>query len=219
MTAPATPGAGLEAASVEWRVGGRSIVGPVDLVLEPGECLGIIGPNGAGKTSLLRMLAGLERPTGGRVTLDGRPMAAWPAKARARRVGYVPAEPGWWSEHLGDHFRDWDAQAGPARRLKVSPDAASRRVSQLSTGERQRLALLRALEHRPEVLLVDEPTGPLDEESTAAVEALLREKQSNGLAILWVTHDKRQAERVATRRLWIEGGRLREEALEEAAGE
>src|SRR3546814_5300567 len=64
--------------------------------------------------------------------------------------------------------------------------------------------MLRALEHRPEVLLLDEPTGPLDEASTAAVEGLLREKQANGLALLWVTHDKRQAERIAERRFWIE---------------
>ena len=98
----------------------------------------------------------------------------------------------------------------------ISPQADQRRVSQLSTGERQRLALLRALEHRPEVLLLDEPTGPLDDETTAAVEALLREKQANGLALLWVTHDKRQAERVATRRCWIDRGRLREQLLEDA---
>ena len=95
-------------------------------------------------------------------------------------------------------------------------DCAGRRVSQLSTGERQRFALLRALEHRPEVLLLDEPTGPLDDDSTGAVEALLREKQSNGLAVLWVTHDKRQAGRVASRRFWIERGCLREERLEQA---
>src|SRR3546814_18820044 len=102
-------------------------------------------------------------------------------------------------------------------RLKISPAVAERRVSQLSTGERQRLALLRALEHQPEVLLLDEPTGPLDDESTAAVEGLLREKQSNGLALFWVTHDKRQAARVATRQFWIDRGRLREAVPEDAA--
>ena len=86
-------------------------------------------------------------------------------------------------------------------------------MTQLSTGERQRLALLRAMERSPKVLLLDEPTGPLDEEATAAVEAMLREKQGNGLAILWVTHDRRQAERIADRRFYIDRGRLREEVL------
>ncbi|MGD1880543.1 MAG: ATP-binding cassette domain-containing protein [Kiloniellaceae bacterium] len=188
---------------------------PTSFQLATGECIALRGPSGAGKTLLLRALADLD-PSDGEVRLDGTLREKIPAPTWRRRVGYVTAEPGWWSERLGDHFQDWEAQAGPARRLKISPDAAQRRVSQLSTGERQRLALLRALEHRPEVLLLDEPTGPLDEESTAAVESLLREKQDNGLALLWVTHDKRQAARVATRRFWIDAGRLREEMLEEA---
>jgi len=189
---------------------------PVSLELAAGECIALRGPSGAGKSLLLRAIADLD-PNEGEVALDGMPRDRIPAPTWRRRVGYIPAEPGWWSERLGDHFQDWAAQAGPARRLKVSPEAETRRVSQLSTGERQRLALLRALEHLPEVLLLDEPTGPLDEETTAAVEAMLHEKQENGLAILWVTHDKRQAARVATRRFWIDRGRLREELLEEAA--
>lgn len=188
---------------------------PVSFDLEAGECMALRGPSGAGKTLLLRALADLD-PNIGTLTLDGVPRESIPAPVWRRRVGYVPAEPGWWSERLSDHFDDWESQAGPARRLMVSREANKLRVSQLSTGERQRLALLRALEHRPEVLLLDEPTGPLDEESTAAVEALLREKQENGLALLWVTHDKRQGERVATRRAWIDRGRLREELREDA---
>lgn len=188
---------------------------PTSFEIAAGECVALRGPSGAGKTLLLRALADLD-PSEGEVSLDGTPREKIPAPQWRRRVGYVPAEPGWWSERLSDHFQDWDGQAGPARRLKISPQAAERRVSQLSTGERQRLALLRALEHRPEVLLLDEPTGPLDEEATAAVESLLREKLANGLAIFWVTHDKRQAERVADRRFWIDSGRLREAVLEES---
>jgi len=189
---------------------------PTSFELAAGECIALRGPSGAGKTLLLRALADLD-PSEGEVLLDGTPREKIPAPTWRRRVGYVPAEPGWWSERLGEHFQDWDAQAGPARRLQVSPSAAERRVSQLSTGERQRLALLRALEHRPEVLLLDEPTGPLDEDSTAAVESMLREKQANGLALFWVTHDKRQAERIADRQFWIDRGRLRE-ALRDCTG-
>jgi len=190
---------------------------PTSFELAAGECICLRGPSGAGKTLLLRALADLD-PNDGEVLLDGTPRAQIPAPTWRRRVGYVPAEPGWWSERLDDHFQDWESQAGPARRLKIAPGVAERRVSQLSTGERQRLALLRALEHRPDVLLLDEPTGPLDEESTAAVEAMLREKLSYGVALFWVTHDKRQAERVADRRFWIDRGRLREAVLEEVKG-
>jgi phosphate-transporting ATPase len=188
---------------------------PTSFELAGGECIALRGPSGAGKTLLLRALADLD-PSDGEVLLDGSPRSRIPAPQWRRRVGYVPAEPGWWSERLDEHFQDWASQAGPARRLKIASSVAGRRVSQLSTGERQRLALLRALEHRPEVLLLDEPTGPLDDESTAAVEALLREKQANGLALFWVTHDKRQAERVADRQFWIDRGRLREAVLAEA---
>ena len=189
---------------------------PTSFELAAGECVALRGPSGAGKTLLLRALADLD-PTQGEVLLDGVPRSRIPAPQWRRRVGYVPAEPGWWSERLVEHFRDWASQAGPARRLNISPSVAERRVSQLSTGERQRLALLRALERPPEVLLLDEPTGPLDDEATAAVEGLLREKQSNGLALFWVTHDRRQAARMATRQFWIDRGRLREAVPEKAA--
>lgn len=193
----------------------RSGLEPISFELAAGECIALRGPSGAGKTLLLRALADLD-PNRGEVLLDGTPRNRIPAPAWRRRVGYVPAEPGWWSERLVEHFKDWDSQAGPARRLHLSPEVAERPISRLSTGERQRLALLRALERHPEVLLLDEPTGPLDDASTAAVEGMLREKQSNGLALFWVTHDKRQAERIADRRFWIDRGRLREAALEDA---
>ena len=184
---------------------------PVSFDLAAGECIALRGPSGAGKSLLMRALADLD-PNDGEVRLGEQARHEIPAPQWRCLVGYVPAEPGWWSERLAEHFLDWDSQAGPARRLKVSAEASDRPVSRLSTGECQRLALLRALERNPKVLLLDEPTGPLDEEATAAVEAMLREKQGNGLAILWVTHDRRQAARIADRRFQIERGRLTEEA-------
>ncbi|WP_299624369.1 ATP-binding cassette domain-containing protein [Pelagibius sp.] len=185
---------------------------PLSFDLAAGECVALRGPSGAGKSLLLRALADLD-PSTGEVLLDGRERHQMAACAWRRLVGYVPAEPGWWSDRLAEHFLDWAGQAGPARRLMIPDSTAERPVRQLSTGERQRLALLRAMERGPKVLLLDEPTGPLDEEATAAVEAMLREKQGNGLAILWVTHDRRQAERIADRRFYIDRGRLREEVL------
>jgi len=188
---------------------------PVSFALAAAESIALSGPSGAGKTLLLRALADLD-PCQGDVSLDGRERRNMPAPDWRQRVGYVPAEPGWWSDRLADHFQDWDSLAPLAESLQLTAAVGSRPVPQLSTGERQRLALLRALERQPKVLLLDEPTGPLDEAATAAVEALLKEKQNDGLALLWVTHDRRQAERIASRQFWIDRGRLREALQEEA---
>src|SRR3546814_9034865 len=158
----------------------RSGLEPTSSGLAAGDRSALRGPSVSGKTLLLRALSDLDLNEG-EVLLDDTPRSRIPAPRWRRRVGYVAAEPVWWSERLVEHFRDWNSQAGPARRLNISPSVAERRVSQLSTGERQRLALLRALEHQPEVQLLDEPTGPLDDESTAAVEGLLRDRKNTRL--------------------------------------
>ena len=141
---------------------------PVSFQLDAGECIALRGPSGAGKSLLLRAIADLD-PNEGEVILDGTPRDRIPAPSWRRRVGYVPAEPGWWSERLADHFQDWESQAGPARRLQVSPGVVERRVSQLSTGERQRLAIV--LVHYQELGNV-EAAGILGT-SVEAVESLL----------------------------------------------
>jgi putative ABC transport system ATP-binding protein len=87
-------------------------------------------------------------------------------------------------------------------------------IARLSTGERLRLALARALTMRPKVLLLDEPTAALDVASVAAVESLIKARMRTGLAVLWVTHDGEQAKRVAHRLLVVEAGQVREEAPE-----
>ena len=93
-------------------------------------------------------------------------------------------------------------------RLGVRADRLDAPVAQLSTGEKQRLSLIRALLPGPPVLLLDEPTGPLDEESVAQVEALLRERMAAGTSILLVTHDPSQAERLGARHYRMVAGRL-----------
>lgn len=181
---------------------------PASFELGGGRCMALSGPSGAGKTLLLRALADLD-PAEGEIRLEGKARAQMSGPEWRRRVGYLPAEPGWWSEHLEEHFLDWPTVAAQLERLSLTPAVAERPVSRLSTGERQRLGLLRALERAPRVLLLDEPTAQLDEEATAAVEALVREKMENGLALLWVTHDRHQAARVASRHFRIEAGHLR----------
>src|SRR5206468_11038417 len=128
-----------------------------------------------------------------------------------RLVGYVPAEPGWWSETVGEHLHDWQEASGYLRTLGFSEETGSWPVARMSTGERLRLALVRALIVRPKVLLLDEPTASLDAASVVAVESLIAAERRAGLAVLWVTHDPSQAGRIADWQFVMEAGCLREE--------
>jgi phosphate-transporting ATPase len=184
---------------------------PLAFDLAEGECLAVRGPSGAGKTLLLRALADLD-PNEGAVNLDGCAREAMPAPRWRRLVTYLPAEPGWWAETVGAHFADWPAAEPMVQALGLPPDSRDWPVLRLSTGERQRLALVRALVQRPRVLLLDEPTAGLDEETRSAVEALITARLSEGTAALWVTHDAEQARRLARRCLTIEDGRATEGA-------
>jgi putative ABC transport system ATP-binding protein len=186
----------------------------VSLQLAPGECVAVQGASGAGKTLLLRAIADLD-PAAGRVTLDGVERNAMSAPQWRRLVGYLPAEPGWWAATIREHFSDW-AKASPLiTRLGLPEDVGEWPISRLSTGERQRLALARALAVEPHALLLDEPTAALDPASIATVEAIIRERLDQGMCVLWVTHDDGQAARIATRLLRVEAGRAWQERMPE----
>jgi putative ABC transport system ATP-binding protein len=186
---------------------------PTSVSLAAGECIAVQGPSGAGKTLLLRAIADLD-PNEGLVTLDGRDRSTIAGPEWRRFVGYMPAEPGWWADTVGEHFSEWTASLALVRDLGFPEQAKGWPITRLSTGERLRLALIRALMVHPKVLLLDEPTAALDPASVAAVEALIVTRIRAGLAVLWVTHDAEQAKRVAHRLLVVGGGQVREEVPE-----
>ncbi len=185
---------------------------PVSFELDRGECLTVQGPSGAGKSLLLRALADLD-PNQGEVLLDGQSRDAVTGPVWRRWVIYVPAESGWWSERVGDHFADWERAAPLVQALGLPAETRAWPVARLSTGERQRLALARALALEPRVLLLDEPTSGLDDAATGAVERLLDERLRQGVGVLWVTHNAAQARRLARRGLIIVAGQVRLAAL------
>ncbi len=185
-------------------------VGPLQDVgfrLARGEILGISGPSGSGKSRLLRALADLD-PHTGVVRCAGLDAQTLRAADWRRQVRYLPAESAWWSDRVGDHFPAPPGSLELAR-LGLTPAALDWPVSRLSSGERQRLALLRALADRPRVLLLDEPTANLDTGSRLAAEALVQDYlRSASAGVVWVSHDTAQLARVATRRLVVRAGRL-----------
>jgi ABC-type iron transport system FetAB ATPase subunit len=129
-------------------------------------------------------------------------------------VTYLPAESGWWHDSVGEHMEDRAACAPLLAALGLPGEAIDWEVARLSTGEKQRLALIRAVARGPRVLLLDEPTSGLDRDATAAVERLLQSLLANGTAIVLVTHDHEQTRRMADRRLHVAGGQVHEIAQE-----
>ena len=185
------------------------LAGPFELSLETGSCAAISGPSGSGKSLFLRMIADLD-PNQGEVWLNGRERGSMPAPEWRKQATYVSAESGWWADLVIEHFpADRRSEiATLSNRLGLRADILDAPVAQLSTGEKQRLSLARALVRNPPVLLLDEPTGPLDADSVVQVEALLQERMAKGISILLVTHDPGQAARLGRRRYRMLAGRL-----------
>jgi ABC-type ATPase involved in cell division len=131
-----------------------------------------------------------------------------------RLVAYVPAETGWWADLVAGHFEcdnllpDTIDLGAQFESVGLPAGAVNWDVARLSTGERHRLGLLRAFIKKPQVLLLDEPTASLDAAATAKVEQILRQHLARGAAILVVTHDLAQAERLTARTFEMASGRL-----------
>lgn len=184
----------------------RPGLGPVDLSLAAGACCAVTGASGAGKSLFLRAIADLD-PAEGQVSWRGRDRGAVPAPVWRRMVGYLPAEPGWWAATPAEHFAEPPAPAD-LDRLHLDAGLLDAPVTRLSTGERQRLALLRLLANGPEVLLLDEPTAALDPDSVVAVRDLIAERLAAGGAAILVTHDGVLAGDLGSDRRHMVAGRL-----------
>ncbi|WP_255444580.1 ATP-binding cassette domain-containing protein [Achromobacter sp. LC458] len=180
---------------------------PVSLDLAGGECGAIVGPSGSGKSLLLRQVADLD-PGHGEVELLGRPRSAMRGHEWRRQVVYCQAEAGWWDDHVAPHFTDRAQAQRLMQPLGLTPEKLDALVHELSTGERQRLALVRALALQPRVLLLDEPTAALDQAATVTVEAALQQFLDHGGAMLMVTHNAEQARRLARRTWRMTNGQL-----------
>ncbi|MEJ2659939.1 MAG: ABC transporter ATP-binding protein [Desulfobacteraceae bacterium] len=178
----------------------------VHLALEPGQCVGLTGASGSGKSLFLRALADLD-PHAGSMYLDGVAADRVPAPRWRRQVGLLPAESAWWHDTVGPHFeqvpKPWLGELG------FNGGVMDWQVSRLSSGERQRLALLRLLIQKPRVLLLDEPTANLDRRNTQCVESLLvRYRQEHAVMMIWVSHDPEQLQRNCAPIFAIAGNRL-----------
>jgi len=184
--------------------------GPLDLEIHSGQCVCLSGASGSGKSLTLRALADLD-PHQGEVRLNGDKAAAISGPVWRRQVGLLPAESRWWCDTVGEHFTEIDEAL--LAKVGFNRDVMQWQINRLSTGERQRLALLRLLANQPRVLLLDEPTASLDRENILRVEDLIAGyRQHHDTAVLWVSHDAEQITRVCNRHVKIQDGKLVEGA-------
>ena len=169
----------------------------------------LVGPSGAGKSSLLRALVRLEEPAAGSVLIDGRDASELEPCELRRRVGLVAQAPVMLAGDVRANLAYGLAEPADGALAEalaatgLDPGFMGREARELSGGEAARVAIARALTREPGALLLDEPTAALDREAAAPVEALVRSLADRGLAILIVTHDEAQAERVADGRLEV----------------
>jgi phosphate-transporting ATPase len=177
------------------------------LEVSEGECLAIMGASGAGKSLFLRSIVDLD-PNQGEVSLSGRSRARMSACEWRRQVMLVPAESGWWADTVGVHFLAGHPAEALVASLGLPPEALGWSVARLSSGERHRLAIARALSFEPQAILLDEPAAALDLAATDRLEAVLKGRLAAGACLLLVTHDKEQAARMATRTIVIADGRV-----------
>ena len=197
------------------KVYGRTrAVADLDLRVERGEVFGFLGPNGAGKSTTIRMLLGLQRPTGGRAEALG--LDVWRQSVEVhRRVGYLPGDLELYPRLTAEQVIDWFARARgdgkpPLRdelieRLDV---VLGRPVRELSKGNRQKIGLVLAFMHAPQLLILDEPTSGLDPLVQDEFERLARETVADGRTVFLSSHELDEVQRLADRVGIIRAGRL-----------
>ena len=192
------------------------ILSSLDLKVNKGELVTIMGASGSGKSTLLRLINRLSEADSGIILLNGNDIRSHVPMELRRRIGMVFQVPvtfkGSIRDNLAFGIKLWGGNTGIeslSRDTGIPEDLLDADAGQLSTGEKQRVCIARALGNQPEILLLDEPTSSLDAVSEQRIEKLLLGLQKErDLTILWVTHEKEQAQRIGGRRLILREGRL-----------
>ena len=188
----------------------------LDLVVEPGEIFGFLGPNGAGKSTAIRLLLGFLHPTSGGATVLGQDIGTGSVEIR-RRTGYLPGGIAFWDGLSGERLLDELAamsgrppvrRAALADRLEMPASTLRRTVRDYSRGMRQKLGIIQALQHDPELAILDEPSEGLDPLMQRAFYEILEELQAAGRTIFFSSHVLSEVERICDRVAIVRHGRL-----------
>ncbi len=205
----------IEVSHVSRNFGDFRAVNDVSFSIPTGQIVGLLGPNGAGKTTTMRMITGFLAPTSGTVKIDGIDICENPVEAK-KKIGYMPESAPLYGEMIVEDYLVYIAKIyGQNPEEKVPAlcaecglkEVMSKNISELSRGNRQRVALAHALMNDPEILILDEPTSGLDPNQVEDVRAIIREIGKTRTVIV-STHILSEVETICSRAIIISGGKL-----------
>ncbi|EID86095.1 ABC-type multidrug transport system, ATPase component [Treponema sp. JC4] len=205
----------IDVSHVSRNFGDFRAVSDVSFSIPKGQIVGLLGPNGAGKTTTMRMITGFLAPSAGEIFIDGRNIQESPVEAK-QKIGYMPESAPLYGDMIVEDYLRYIAEIqgeNPEEKLPLLckecglKEVMSKNISELSRGNRQRVALAHALMHDPEILILDEPTSGLDPNQVEDVRAIIREIGKTRTVIV-STHILSEVETLCSRAIIISGGKL-----------
>lgn len=209
----------LELDSISYQNDQRTILDQITLTVEQGAFLTITGPSGGGKSTLLRLIASLLTPTSGEILFQGKAQHLYEYTDYRQQVSYCFQQPSLFGESVLDNLTlpftirnrtpDQSQMLNHLQMVDLPKEYLTKRISELSGGERQRVALIRNILFLPKILLLDEVTTGLDEQTKTVIHRLIKDIQQKGCTILQVTHDESEIQ-AAEELLIVQGGKLKQ---------
>lgn len=209
----------LQFIDVNYANENKSILEEVSFCIEQKDYISIVGPSGSGKSTFLKLCSHLISPSSGEIKYNGKPLIAYDPVDLRKMIAYCFQTPLlfgstvleniYFSYQIRSLKLDRQRVDSLFSRFHMSMDILNKEIKNLSGGEKQRIALIRSLLFKPEILLLDEVTSALDVENTKLVEKVITSLNNEGVTVLWVTHNPEQSRRCANKLLTIEAGRIK----------
>lgn len=214
----------LELKNVQYRADNTDILRGISIDINEGDCISIVGASGSGKSTLLKLCSDLIPLDNGQILYRGESYSHYNPLELRRKISYCVQSAYLFGETVYDNlvfpFTIRNKEMDKARieyllkRFNLDEKFLNKNINSLSGGEKQRVSLIRNLVYTPEILLLDEATSALDSENTKVVEGIVKELNSKGVTVVWITHSLKQSENIFSRRIIMEDGKIiKEEAV------